>query len=375
MTDTATVTEAAPSSAPTAEAPATPAPPPVSAPAEDLAAAVAAHTTQIRGQAAGRTDRSAEDVLLGPRSSTAVLSGTAEQAATDASAVHTTEVQGQQAAKPEPDPVATNIARYLEQTRLAREARKAAQQEREAVARERQAIEAERAERAKETSLRELAKRDPVAATKALLGDQTLRGNFVVDLLNRMAAEEAGQEPQVSEAEREAQLVEKTRAAIKAEQDAEEAARKAEADRQRQVQTEQNQRAKEAFFTGLVEQFKGTREQYPFLAAEPVDIPTIDKWLEGEFQRTGKIATPAEIFAHFETQQEARAQKLAAVVERKRGGAATPPAKGAAGVAPVPRPLDTRGAVTPPAASKRGAPDLRAARDAIAARLDAANRH
>lgn len=379
MTDTVAAAAPAPAPevvvAPPAQAPAAAPPAPA---ADDLAAAVAAHQAQIR-ESAGRTDVSAEVALLesGTPAAATTTPDAAKPAEGEQPAAATTETATE--AKPveeTADKVSDNIARYLRQERLARQDRQAAKAEREALAAERVKLEAERAERSKEADLRALAKTNPVAATKALLGDDTLRGNFVIELLNQLAAEESGQPVQLTDAQREAAIVEKAKAAIRAEQEAAAAKEREAAEVKRQQQVADNARGKEAFFTGLATQFKAERDKYPFLAAEPVDVPVIDRWLESEFNRTGKVATPAEIFTHFESLQEARAQRLAGVLGKKNGVTTAQPAapvKTNAAAAPVARPQDTRGSapVTP---SAHGKPTFKSEREAIIARLEAQSR-
>jgi hypothetical protein len=89
---------------------------------------------------------------------------------------------------------------------------------------------------------------------------------------------------------------------------------------------EASKRGKEAYFTGLQEEYKARAADYPFLTAEAVDRPEIDAWMQQEYNRTLKIPTPQQVLDHFEEVQKARAARLAAPWQRLNGGQNPTPA-------------------------------------------------
>ena len=352
------------------EAPAVaPAPAAPVAPAVDagLAAAIADHSAKIRGstvpEPVARPPEQPLDTLI-----------TGNQPAKAEGEAPPAEGEAAQKAEPAPEPVAakeepqqdavaTSIARYLRETRLARE-------ERARLAKERETLKAAPPvdTRAMEALQRfEAAKaKNPVLAVEELLGDEALKGTFVLDLLDHLKRKEDGE---VMTPERQADLAaQRAVAAIEAKQAAErEAAAKAQAARE----AEKEAQNKEAFFTGLKAEFSQKAEKYPYLAAAGVDTSEIDAAVSAHYKATREIPTPDMIFQHFEQIKEKEAQKYLRVAQKKAGNVIAPVAQAKpAPSAPVPATVDSRGKPVTPSRPET----VREQRERIAAALDQAAR-
>jgi hypothetical protein len=329
----------------------------------ELAQAAADHIASVRANA-GPKAAAATGTNLSP--AMALLEGKAPTVETPAAPAEAPAVEAKPAVeKPPEDAVAANIAKYLRQERLASQERKAIAAERETIKAQTVAIESERANRAKEQDLRELAKRDPVAATKALLGDETLRGTFVVDLINKLSADDSGVVPQITEEQRSELITKQAEERVMAKLKAEEAERVKKAEEETNAK---NAQGKEAFFVGLGQQFQLESDKYPFLAAEGVPTREMDAWIESQFNATRKIPAPAAIFEHFDKVQEARAQRFIAA-HQKRASVATAPAS-LPSERPAPSTLATNDTRGKPLRSAEPGETLKQQRERIAASLD-----
>lgn len=353
-----------------AEAPAASAPAAQAAPAVDagLVAAIADHSAKIRGstvpEPVAKPPEMPLDTLLTGNQSEKVE----PEAETPPAEAEKEAVPDPVAAKEEPqqDAVAASIARYLRETRLARE-------ERAKLAKERETLKAAPPvdTRAMEALQRfEAAKaKDPVLAVEELLGLETLsKGTFVLDLLDHLKRKEDGE---AMTPERQADLAaQRAVATIEAKQAAEkEAAAKAQAARE----AEQEARNKETFFTGLKAEFSEKAEKYPYLAAAGAETAEIDAAITAHFEATRKVPSADMIFQHFEQIREKEAQKYLKVAQKKAGATLAPVATTAkpAVHAPVPATVDSRGKPVSPSRAET----VREQRDRIASALDQAARH
>lgn len=363
------------------EAPAAVSPAPVAVPASVPAPTGAAEPAQAQPAApeipadlvAAAAARDAKLQRFAPKSSqasqaTEAATETAPPAETTAAepgqAAETTEAKPADAEPPK-DSVADRIAAYLQQERRLKQQQTKLAADRAAVEAERAQIEAAKAQKQKEVDLRELAKKDPYAAVKQLLGDETLRGSFVVDMLNRLSAEESGQVVETDQQREDRiakQAEERAIARIKAEREAEEKARADARAKEEADLAKKNAAGKEAFFLGLHEQLKADIDKYPYIAANDGIAPgEVDKWMQQQFAQTGKIPSHTEIFTHFNSQYAAEAERHWRSYMKINGGklpADAAPALAAvktpvSAVAPIARP-DTRGATTTPAPPAKG---------------------
>lgn len=362
-------------------APVTP-PAPAAAAAMDpgLAAAIADHTAKFRGDTtvplpvAKAPEMPVDTLVTGkqdePTPAATPAESTPDKSAEEAPKAEPEALQGQPKtedekpaeAKPvEQDEVAASIERYLRETRQAR-------QERAKLAKERAAFQAEQQAKAKEMEtlqrFQAAKAKDPVSAVEELLGDETMRGTFVLDLLERMKQRE-GDAPMTPE--RQAELAAQKALALVEAKLQEEREKAAQAQSAREA--EQTARNKEAFYQGLKAEFEINSEKYPYLAASGVDIPEIDEAIQAHYRATGRPPTSEMIFRHFDQLREKQAQKLFGVIRKKNGVApepATAPAAKPVARAPVPSTVDSRGRPVAPSRPET----VREQRDRIAAMLD-----
>ena len=374
----AAVAPVAPVETPTISAiPAAPAGPDAS-----LLAAVADHTAQIRGlstvpPAVAKAPELPLDAIATGKQDAAVETTPPADEAKEAAGDEPAALQGQPdeppaepAVKPAPpaeDAVAKNIARYLRQQREVKV-------ERANLARDREAFQAEQQARAKEMEalqrFQSAKAKDPVTAVEELLGEDTLQGTFVLDLMERMKQKDPAtplsQEKVIEIASQRAAALNEAKMREQQEQSA-----KAQAARQQ----EQIDRNKEVFFTGLQTQFlanAANAEKYPYLAAAPVETPEVDDVIQAHFAATKQIPTPDMIFAHFDKMQERKAQKLLEVARKRAGGTApaAPTAAKSATRAPVVATVDSRGRPSTPPKGET----LEEQRARIVAQLDGLDR-
>jgi hypothetical protein len=279
--------------------------------------------------------------------------------------------------KPAEDSVAAQMAKYVRQHEKAIKREREALAATEKIAKERETLVAERAEAQKARNLVgelvQLVTTSPVDAIERLLGTDALaseESTLVSDLLARIASRRQGA-PVVSEEDR---IAAAARAAVerdRAEREQSEKANAAKRDAEKSTKSQQN---REAFFTGLSEQFQENADKYPFLQVEPVATREVDQWMQERFNSTGKIPTGDEILGHFEAEREASAMARIGILE-KRGKL---PARTQA-VAPVGNPsaatatgVDVRGQIARP---QRQSLSLEEQREEIARQLDQKYRH
>lgn len=384
-------------------APAAPAPAAASEPAvlpADLQAAVAAHSAQVAARAGKPADPkvTVDQVVIGEIDAERAAAEKAAKEARPPEAAPGDEpaetekkpedevpaLQGQAkdepvkeepAAEPAKDQTADTLARYLEATRAARDQAKALKAEREALARIKEQATAsgttDAAELARFRELETLRKTDPVAATRKWLGEDVVRGNYALDLINRLNEDDGVQPRDPAKIAEEAA----TRAAeiLKQQQEQERTAALERAKAEEAQRTEAN---KEAFFVGLQRQFQEDSEKYPYLAADPVPTAEIDQAVQAHWKATGQVPTPQMIFSHFEKIQENRAKKLLQVVEKRAGKvvATAKPAQQAPVATPAAAPIPRNGidaGAKPTEARPSGSPTYKQEREEIIKRLTA----
>jgi hypothetical protein len=279
--------------------------------------------------------------------------------------------------EPAEDSVATTMAKYVRQHEKAIKREREAQAATEQIVKERATLAAERVEAQKAQNLVgelvQLVTTSPVDAIERLLGTEALaseESTLVSDLLARIASRRQGA-PVVSEEDR---IAAAARAAVERDREERYVAEKAEKTKRDAEKSSKAQQNREAFFTGLSEQFQENSDKYPFLQVEPVSTSEVDKWIQSRFEATSKLPTGDEILGHFEAEREATAMTRIGILE-KRGklppraqavaSANNPSAAAATGV-------DVRGQIARP---QRQTLSLEEQREEIARQLDQKFRH
>jgi hypothetical protein len=347
----------------------------------DLVAAAAARDAKLARFAPKGTAPAA------PAAEEEPAAGAAEQPAAQAATEGQAEGTQAPAAEAEApkDALADRVAAYLQQDRRIKAEKTQLKAERAAIATEKAALEAAKAQAQKVADLQALAEKDPVAAVRSLLGPK-VKGDFVVQLLNQMAAEEDGTAPTETDQQREERIAkqaeERALARIKAEREAEE---KKISDARAKEEAEiakKNAVGKEAFFWGLDAQLKAELDKYPYIAAQGgIDVAAADRWMQERFAQTQKIPSHTEIFTHFNSHYAAEAEKHLRTYLRVNGGklpADAAPAPVAvktplSAVAPIAR-ADTRGATTAPAVPAKGKRSYKQDVEEAARKLDEMDR-
>jgi len=318
----------------------------------EVRAALAAHSERIS------RETPAQDTAVAAPAATGEAQPAA-QAPTPQAADPTQPAPAAEPEKPQ-DTVASSVGLYLRQKRAAEQAEKRAKAEAESAraakaSAEAEAAKATAAEKAA-AELAELAKTDPVAAIRKLVGDERLNGSTaIVDLVNALAGQET--KPELTEEQRVAAIAAKVeadiRAKLKAEQEEAEAKRVAEAKAAEDAREQRNMAAKEAFFIGLDAELKASYDKYPLLEAKQgFSTKAAEEWIEERFKATGKPPLPHEIFTHFEQEYERDADAFIAARQKRMGAQPAPsvqPAQAqrspAAAIAPATTQADSRGRV------------------------------
>lgn len=323
-TETAPTTTEPQTTAPPAEVAATEAAPatPAVNPRDDLKAAIEAHKAALG--MTGKKDEEPPPAEPEKPDEAAAPAETKEEPKTDAQPAQDA-AQATPAAPVEPDSPPDIIARYLKQERAARAAKKQAEEAAAAAKAEQEAARAARetAEKARQATdeLMALAKSNPQAAVRKLLGDATLRDSTVLyDLITSLDDKNGTAAPTQTEEERVAALVAREIETRKAAEQREAEAARVKAEQQRQAENKAN---REIYFSGLAEEFKANAAKYPFLAAEAVSTAEMDTWIGQQFNANHVLPSPDAIFAHFDGVQKKRAERLAAALHKT--GGPTPP--------------------------------------------------
>ena len=230
------------------------------------------------------------------------------------------------AEEPTKDEVAASLAAFVRERReLSRQRVQLAAKQR-AVEAQAQAQEAELAELRRFQAARQ---KSPLEAVRALLGDEALQGTLPLEMLQHLSTAEAEN----------ANLTDEQRVKLTADLAARQVqeqlrlAREAEAQAQAQARAAQHEQDKQLFFSGLQQMFEADIENYPCLAADPVHVDVMDKAIRAHYAATGRRPTPEMVLRHFERLQQAKAERLAAVLAKRNSPSA--PVKSPA-VAPVP---------------------------------------
>lgn len=266
------------------------------------------------------------------------------------------------AGKPaEEDAVAKTMARYIRSQEKAKAAEKEYKTKVAQLESDRKAIEAKAAEVERSAGvvreLAELVKTSPIDAIERLLGTEALvadESSIVGDLLERIQARRAGAPVRSQE-----QIIaDAVKRGVQTELEAKQAAEKEQAKRAKEQEAAETQRNKEVFFAGLTEQYKIDHAKYPFLEGidpddeDAVDLPKVDRFMQGYWEANRRLPTSDEIFGHFNSLIERKSLARVEILERTGKLPKREPAP-----APVPtgkRPLAT--AVPKTTVDSRGKP-------------------
>lgn len=340
--------------APAVQAEATPALPP------DLVAAMEAHNARFPSVKTMKAEQAAPaQEAAKEEPTTAAASEQVDEVVTGDPAPVVPEPKKDPAAPD--DEVATRLARYMAQERAIRAQAKQMAEERKAwAAREAKVKQLEELESLRTTN--------PVEYVRRTVPREALEGTFVVDLLN---APEDGSAPPLTEEQQAEKLAAKAMEIAQAKLKEEEAAKAKAAEEAAKAKEEAN---KAAYYTGVAAELEQKAEQYPYLAAEGIDVETFDRTLRAHHKATGKVPTPDMLFRHFDKKLEQKAASLLQVYQKRTGAqpaqkpapVASPPSRSASPVT-----VDTRGRVPESKPELKGYARVLAEREEIIARLNA----